>query len=287
MITIATRQQNIDEAHLVMARCYAEKKNIAKAIEYYNLCIKPDKDIDPPGERPDMMYNESDGPIMELAELYEESYDFDNALKTYDLLDNDRILDGKENMHRMKGWVYYKQQQFDAAIEHYRQALGVNPKDEDGSINETLGELYWQKKMYKEAMECFKKALEHNPKSAESYYGLGLCYQDTNDYYLAMHNYTEALKIKPDYAEAINNIASLTFIHEGDVKKAIELVEKAVANATEDSPMSTFYLNLKRLYDQIADYEKSNYYKIKFIESTGFDMEIQESDEDEDDGQHV
>lgn len=215
MLQIGKLPENIYDAHLVMARSYANKKDNKKAVLHYNKCITPDSKVEDESVAED---NDCEDAIMELAQLYADAFDYENAIKTYKLLDNDHIEYGKENMHRCTGDAYYNLRQFDKALHHYQQALALNPEDADNSMTQAIGEAYWHLKEYDKAMAQFKQVLDRNPLDARAYYSLGLCYQDTDDYYMAMHNYMEALKIKPDYAEAINNIGALSFIHEGDIK---------------------------------------------------------------------
>lgn len=267
LLAADTEKKYADDCYFTLARCYAEQKQTEKAIEYYRKTIETNPTIDEA--------------ITELMELYEEQFDYDNALKICELLDNEDILDGKENMYRYQGVIYYNKQEFDKALDCFKKALALYPEDKDGWITESIGETCWQKKEYDEAARWFKIALEKNPQSANAHYGMGLCYQDTDDYYRAMHHYTEALKIKPDFTNVYNNIAALTINHEGQLKKGIELLEKAIESTEDKNSIGNIYMNLARVYNKICEYDKANYYKAKFIKCCGFDVTFEEDEEDD------
>src|SRR5665213_2489263 len=245
LFAMDTKKQYIEDVYIVLARCYAKKNEIKKAVEYYYKGFE----IDPTQAEF----------IIEWAQLYATNLDFDNALDVYKLLDNDEIENGKENSYRYRGTIYYNRQEFDKAMDCYQNALAIYPEDEDGVLTENIGGTYWQQKQYDQAMQWFKKALEKNPKSAQAHYGMGLCYQGTEDY-RAMHHYTEALKIKPDFTAVFNNIAFIAVNHDGELKKGIEMLEKAVESAEDKNSLGLVYLNLAKIYGMISDYDKAEYY---------------------------
>jgi len=267
LLTLDTEKKFTADVFIILARYYNEKKETSKSIEYYL------KTLD--------VSNDFEEAIIELGEVYEKSSDFDHALKIYEMLDNKNIEFGKEDRYRFQGNVYIQKKDFDSALECFKKALDIYPGDEDGWITDSIGRTYWHKKDFIEAMKWFKILLDKNPDSIDGHYGMGLCYQDLGDVYRAMHHYTEALKTKPDFAEVYNNIAALMINFEGEMKKGIEMLEKAIANASVETNISLFYLNLSRVYSKIADYDKADYYKTKYMESFGFDVDFETDDDGE------
>jgi tetratricopeptide (TPR) repeat protein len=258
-----------DEIYTVLARTYADKNDINQAIEYYRKTIA----IDPSNE----------AAIMDLAALYEKQKDIDSALSVYDHLDNEAIDGGKENMYRYKGTLYYNRKEWNKALDCYQRAYDLSTDNSDGWINESLGETYWQMKNYKESSNWFKKALEINPQSSNAHYGMGLCYQHTDDAYRALHHYFEAIKIKPDFTNAYNNIAVITINDEGDIKKGIEMLNNALETNNDKESLSQIYQNLSRVYNKIYEYDLAKYYKKEFLKSVGLDIFLSENDEDDED----
>ena len=261
-----------DEIYFVLARAYTDKNDINQAIECYRKIIAID-----PG---------SSEVIYDLAALYEKQKDIDAALSVYDYLDNEKIDGGKEDMYRFKGTLYYNRKEWNKALDCYQKAYELSTDASDVWIIESLGETYWQMKNYKESTIWFKKALEINPQSSNAHYGLGLCYQNTDDPYRAMHHYSEAIKIKPDFTEAYNNIATISINEEGDLKKGIEILNKALENNTNKDSLTLIYQNLSRIYHRTYQYDLAKYYKKEFIKSVGLEglfPEYNDDNEEEED----
>ena len=56
------------------------------------------------------------------------------------------------------------------------------------------------------AIGSFKQALKIRPDYAEAYNNMGIALRNKNDLFAAINSYKQAIKIKPDYAEAYNNM---------------------------------------------------------------------------------
>ena len=59
---------------------------------------------------------------------------------------------------------------------------------------------------FDDAIDSYKQALKIKPDYAEAYYNMGVALKDKGDPEAAIDSYKQALKIKPDYAEAYNNM---------------------------------------------------------------------------------
>lgn len=85
-------------------------------------------------------------------------------------------------------------------------------KDEKGTAQEyyELGCIYLQKKIFSQAIALFQKALKAEEllesESAPIYNALGYAYAEQKQYDLAIRQYKEALKLKPEYVTAFNNL---------------------------------------------------------------------------------
>jgi len=83
------------------------------------------------------------------------------------------------------------------------------------------GVAYLNKGEYDEAIADFTEAIRLNPEFAEVYYNRGLTYgRDKGDFENAIADFTEAIRLKPDYAEAYYNRDIAEFSN-GDTDKAI------------------------------------------------------------------
>jgi len=65
-----------------------------------------------------------------------------------------------------------------------------------------LGYYYGEAGMYKEAIEAYKQAIRIKPDFAEAHYNLGVTYSRLGVYRDSIEAYKQAIRIKPDYAEA-------------------------------------------------------------------------------------
>ncbi|BAY65067.1 hypothetical protein NIES22_51690 [Calothrix brevissima NIES-22] len=114
-----------------------------------------------------------------------------------------------------------------------------------------LGSIYSQKKIYSQAITLFQKALKTAEEEGEEniapiYNGLGYVYFAQEQYDLAIRQYKEALKNKPDYVTALNNLA-----HAYERKKlnaqALQTYEEALKFAPNNSTAKRRAESLRRL----------------------------------------
>ncbi|HAE06047.1 tetratricopeptide repeat protein [Richelia intracellularis] len=76
----------------------------------------------------------------------------------------------------------------------------------------TLASIYSEKKLYSQAIRLFQKAIKIATDDDKDhifliYNGLGYTYFAQEQYDLAIRQYKEAIKYKPDYVKALNNLA--------------------------------------------------------------------------------
>ena len=79
-----------------------------------------------------------------------------------------------------------------------------------------------------EAIEAYNKALAIKPDYAEAYNNMGNALKEQGKLEEAIEAYNKALAIKPDYAEAYNNMG-VTLKEQGKLEEAIEAYNKALA----------------------------------------------------------
>ncbi|MEH2046467.1 tetratricopeptide repeat protein [Nostoc sp.] len=114
-----------------------------------------------------------------------------------------------------------------------------------------LASIYSEKKMYSPAIALFQKALkaaeeEEEANIAPVYNGLGYVYFTQEQYDLAIRQYKEALKSKPDYVTGLNNLG-----HAYEKKKlttqALQSYEEALKFAPNNSIAKRRAESLRRL----------------------------------------
>ena len=104
---------------------------------------------------------------------------------------------------------------------------------------------------YSGAISDYTKALEINPQYADAYYGRGIAKYNLKDYYGALSDFTKAIEINPKLKRAYNNIAYLKRRKEfNDYYGSIFYATKAI----EIDPNYSFpYLNRGVAKEKLGD----------------------------------
>ena len=213
-----------------------------------------------------------------IREHYTELKDTDNIIKYCLLMMNEGQVD-TEVIEQLANAYDAKKDYLNSA--KYFEKAAQNTGDETSWLWNNAGRALALAGQQDEAMFYFKMVLKIKPDSEMAHYYLGLAYQNKEDVYLAMHHYTEALKLKPDFTEVFNNIAAINYHENSNIKEAIQNLEAALEKNPNPQMLTTLYINLARLYKMIADYDKHEYYKAKMMQSVGFNIEFDEGDEDD------
>jgi predicted TPR repeat methyltransferase len=85
-----------------------------------------------------------------------------------------------------------------------------------------------------DATETYNKALAVKPDYAEAYNNMGIILEEQGKLEEAIEVYTKALAIKPDFAQAYNNMGN-TLKEQGKLEEAIEAYNKALAIKPDDA----------------------------------------------------
>lgn len=93
------------------------------------------------------------------------------------------------------GNAYSGLQQYDRAIQAYREALRIQP--EDASAWSSLGDVYKDLKQYDNAIKAYRDALRIQPEHFLAWHSLGIAYAHLQQYDQAIQAYREALRIQP------------------------------------------------------------------------------------------
>lgn len=97
---------------------------------------------------------------------------------------------GKARPFHEEGWAYYKQGNYDAAIEKFKTAVDLNPSS--AHFHWSLGLAYRGNKQFAEAIPHFKKAGELEPKTTLYQTELGIAYYHNQQYQQAIDCFKRA-----------------------------------------------------------------------------------------------
>ena len=182
-----------------------------------------------------------------------------------------------------RGLAYYRLDTGNVgwALEDYNQAIEEEPDFTEAYVNR--GVLYLEQGLYDRAIEDFDKVIKLNPDYALAYNNRGLAYaqKDTYDraiddcdtfgclyptnhifvsayaqkdaYDRAIQDFSQAITLKPDFAEAYNN-RGLAYALQGAYGRAIEDFSQAIKLNPGDA---LAYYNRGYAYVQKGDYDQA------------------------------
>lgn len=131
---------------------------------------------------------------------------------------------------------------------------------------EQRADVYMARKMYREAIDVYSLA---PAESAARWNKIGIAYHQLLDLPAAKRNYEHAVKLRPDYGEAINNLGTVYYA-EKSYRRAIREYKKAL-RVMPDS--ASVYSNLGTAYFARQDFKHAGecYQKALTIDPDVFD----------------
>jgi type IV pilus assembly protein PilF len=142
------------------------------------------------------------------------------------------------------GLVYYYRDRYDLAIEHLQRAIRLKP-DYAPAIN-TLGNTYSAMGQWDKAIETYEKIIE------DAFYGtphfalsnMGVAYYQKKDYARAERYFLEALRLNPDFINALTGLGTM-YIDQGRYDEAVVKLGRAVR---KDPKVGKLHFELGRAY---------------------------------------
>jgi tetratricopeptide (TPR) repeat protein len=187
----------------------------------------------------------------ELGKSYMLSGDFTNALKH--MLEAERLNPDDHILQNYIGQVYFLKKSYEKSIEHFEKALNLKP--DYAVARNNLGAVYLTMEQWDKAIEIFNQisgdllyATPHFPQ-----YNLGRAYYGKKQYAVAEQYFKKALKIQPEYSQALWGLG-LTYLAVGRNSEAVA----ALSGAVQLSPdFAQGHFDLGRAYLKIRDYRKA------------------------------
>jgi tetratricopeptide (TPR) repeat protein len=131
---------------------------------------------------------------------------------------------------------------------------GVGDLPKPALTPETRGDIFMARKMYREAIETFRSGPAKDPVLLNK---IGIAFHQLAQLDDAKKSYEQALKLKPDYIEAMNNLGTVYYAKKSH-RRAISWYRKALRVAPESPRSSSIYMNLGTAYFARKEYDKAS-----------------------------
>ena len=141
---------------------------------------------------------------------YYDKKDYDQAIADFTHIISLDPNDAKA--YYWRGLAYYNKKDYDQAIADYTQAIKLNPNNVEAYTNRAIAD-------FNQAIAALTWEIGLDPYNAFIYYNRGLAYSKKGDYDQAIADYTQAIKLNPNYVEA----RGIMYSNKGDNKKSYKL----------------------------------------------------------------
>ena len=152
----------------------------------------------------------------------------------------------------------YSQRQFQQTLSQANEMLQQYPSSV--ALYNILGATNDRLGKFGAAVDCYKQALKIKPDYAEALYNMGAALNSMGNSEAAIDSYKQALKIKPDFAEAYNNIG-VAFNDMGNSEAAIDSCEQALKikldYAEAHNNIGLAYMNMGNSEAAIESYKQA------------------------------
>ncbi len=153
------------------------------------------------------MVSAKNGNLLEnIGDAFFALKDYDKSLKTY----QDALALNKRNvrMYARIGEIYYEKKMLDRAFENYKKVTEIAPTTENARVAYlNMGNILDDMQKYNLAIDYYKKALTISPKDDTVYYNMGIVYKHASKPDLAIEAWEKASQLNPKNAKPLIAIA--------------------------------------------------------------------------------
>ena len=165
--------------------------------------------------------------------------------------------------HVLLALVYATQGKADLAAGEYILALENATKAEPKNVDiyKSLGAIYLQQKKLKQAEGIFKLLVNISPVDAQAHFYLGNVYYDLKDYPSVEQELKSAVKLKPDYHEALNFLGYFYLEQDKNIDQAGLMIKRALVFDPENGAyldsLGWFYYKQGKFKEALSYLEKA------------------------------
>ena len=144
------------------------------------------------------LYEDWDGSIQRILKVVQPA-----SSETINANTVEQSVDLNAEEEFFKGLTYQNRRNYEQAVEHYTEALRLNPQLAEAYNNR--GNIYNSSGEHDLAIIDYNKAIALNSNHADTYHNRGLAYGEKGDFEFAIVDFTKAIQLKPDDAAAYYN----------------------------------------------------------------------------------
>jgi len=234
-------------SHYIMAIYCEDLGDIDRAIQEYHKALEPDA--------------ESSLLHLNLASAFIKKNDIPSAI--LELKQSINLAPDAVEPHAILALVYTTQNKLDLARQEYALALknAAKLEPENVEIYKNLGFVYLQQRKLREAEGIFKLIVGLAPLDEQAHFYLGCIYYDLKDYPATEKELKAAIKLKPDYHEALNFLGYFYLEQDRNIDKAGAMIKKALSFEPENGAyvdsLGWFYFKKGRFKEALSHLEKA------------------------------
>ena len=183
-----------------------------------------------------------------LGQIYNETGDYDSAIKVFNTMTNSLYLD--EKLKHNLGISYLEKEMYDEALISLENSLAINTNYIPSLL--TLGRFYMERDLPRLAKGYYERvlALEDND---EALFYVGLIALNEGFQSVAYDTLSKLVRrSKSEYADKAATILGDIYVISGDTDSAIEMYLKSLVNS-DTKPDSV--RRLVKIYEQVEDYD--------------------------------
>lgn len=172
----------------------------------------------------------------------------------------------KNNTEALKGisLCYKNLGKFELAIKYHKKLKSLTPFDK--TIHYELGVLEYDKKDYVKAIKNFINAIRLSPEYYDAIYALGQAHEALEEYEMAEMIYLKILENRPSYLMAYNRLANM-YLKISDYQKAIRYFKEILAINPDFHRAN---LGIGIAFDKAQRNNEARRYYKKYIEAKPF-----------------
>ncbi|MEA1967542.1 MAG: tetratricopeptide repeat protein [Thermodesulfobacteriota bacterium] len=187
----------------------------------------------------------------DLGAAYLNQRNFTAALK--ELLNAEKTIPDDPYLHNYLGEAYLAKKRPDLAEKHFKKASTLKPDYIPAKNN--LGTAYLKQKKWDQALKCFKSITGELLYVTPEYplCNMGWAYLGKKEYRSAKESFAKALKLKPDFINAIHGLAT-TNIETEQAHLSVDLLTKAI---TKNPGIAILHYDLAKAYEALHQSQKA------------------------------